>query len=111
MIANHAQFIEAIQEKRKVRVRFYSRADDEVLDRVFAAMDYGPGAAFQDGLHRYWLWDYASTTNSHILGFLPQEIIDLHLLGEAFDPAEFGAAPPQWCIPRQWGLPASPVTP
>ena len=106
MIPNHTQFIEAIQEKRKVRVRFYSRADSGVLDRVCAAMDYGLGAEIQDGLHRYWLWNYASNTDSHILGLLPQEIVELHVLGEVFDPAQIEVTPPQWSIPRDWGLPS-----
>jgi hypothetical protein len=106
MIPNHTRFIEAIKEKRKVRLRFYSRADSGVLDLVCAAMDYGPGGEIQDGLHRYWLWNYASNTDSHILGLLPQEIVDLQVLGEVFDPAEFGAPSPKWTIARDWGLPA-----
>jgi hypothetical protein len=55
MPANHPRFIEAINEKRKVCVRFYSKADSGVLDRVCAPMDYGPGGEIQDGLNRYWL--------------------------------------------------------
>jgi hypothetical protein len=110
MIPNHTQFIEAIQEKRKVRVRFYSRADSGVLDRVCGAMDYGPGTGMEDGLHRYWLWNYASNTDAHLLGLLPQEIVELHVLGELFNPAEFGPAPAQWFTPRDWGLPAPPVS-
>jgi hypothetical protein len=62
MIPNHTRFIEAIKEKRKVRLRFYSRADSGVLDLVCAAMDYGPGGEIEDGLHRYSLWNYASNT-------------------------------------------------
>jgi hypothetical protein len=60
MIANHSQFIDALKEERKVRVRFYSPADSGVVDCVCAPMDYGPGKdASADGLHRYWLWDRA----------------------------------------------------
>ncbi|HEU5070724.1 MAG TPA: hypothetical protein VFV96_09985 [Verrucomicrobiae bacterium] len=89
MIANHAQFIAALEEKRKVRVQFYSLPDNGVLDRVCAPIDYGPGADNKDGLNRYWLWDYASNTGSHTLGLMPQQIEDLQVLGEVFDPAEF----------------------
>lgn len=89
MIPNHTQFIGAIQEKKKVCVRFYSKADSGVLDRVCAPMDYGPGGSVPDGLNRYWLWDYASDTGSHTLGLVPQQIVDLQVLGESFDPAQF----------------------
>src|ERR1022692_2618747 len=34
MIPNHAQFIQAIKEKKKVWVKFYSKADNGVLEQV-----------------------------------------------------------------------------
>ncbi len=103
MIPNHARFIEAIHEKKKVRVRMYSVADNGVVDRVCAPMDYGPGLAHQDGLNRYWLWDCTNNAGSHALGLLPQEIVDLQMLGEVFDPAQFTERPAQWFTPRDWG--------
>jgi hypothetical protein len=103
MIPNHPRFIEAINEKKKVRVRLYSVADNGVVDRVCAPMDYGPGPAHQDGLNRYWLWDYSRNPGSHTLGLLPQEILDLQMLGEVFDPAQFNPRPAQWFTPRDWG--------
>jgi hypothetical protein len=106
MIPNHKQFIEAIHEKKKVSVRFYSKADSGVLDRVCAPMDYGPGGDIPDGLNRYWLWDYASNTASQTLGLVPQQIVDLQVLGEVFEPAGFGARPSPWSIPREWGSPS-----
>ncbi len=105
MIPNHAGFIEAIHAKKKVCVRFYSKADSGMLDRVCAPMDYGPGGEVQDGLNRYWLWDYASNTGTHTLGLTPQQIVDLQVLGAVFDPADFGVTPWPWSILRDWGPP------
>jgi hypothetical protein len=102
MIPNHKQFIEAIKEKKKVCLRFYSRADSAVIDLVCAPTDYGPGAGIQGGVNRYWLWDYTSNIGSPILGLLPQQVLDIRVLGEAFDPAELGARQPTWSIPRDW---------
>lgn len=68
-------------------------------------MDYGPGAESRDGLHRYWLWDYAGPAGSQTLGLAPQQIVDLQVLGEVFDPADFGARTLPWFIPRAWGSP------
>ena len=84
MIPTHKQFIEAIHAKKKVSVRFDSKADNGVVDRVCAPMDYGPGAEFADGLNRYWLWDYASNTAPRTLSLVPQQIVDLQMLGELF---------------------------
>ena len=105
MIPNHTRFVEAIKEKKKVWVSFYSAADSGVLERVCAPLDYGPGGEVADGLNRYWLWDYALDQPSHTLGLLPGQIVDLQVLGEAFDPAEFDRKPSPWCIPRDWDLP------
>jgi len=44
MIPNHKQFIEAIKDRNKVCLRFYSIADTGVRDLVCAPLDYGPGA-------------------------------------------------------------------
>src|SRR6185295_14441724 len=108
MIPNHNRFIEAILEKKKVCVRFYSKADSGVLDRVCAPMDYGPGGE-TNGLNRYWLWDYGSNAGSHVLGLLPEQVLDLRLLGEAFDPTHLDATPTQWSISRDWGSQPPPM--
>lgn len=111
MIPNHNQFLEALHEKRKVRVKFYSPADGGVLDRVCAPMDYGPASGTNDGLNRYWLWDYASDTGSCSLGLVPQQIVDLQVLGEVFDPAQFTIAHPPAPISPPGDLPPVTIVP
>ena len=112
MIPKHAQFIAAIQEKKKVCVRFYSTADSGVLDRVCAPMNYGSEGGSADGLNRYWLWDYASKTGSHTLGLAPQQIVDLQVLGEMFDPAQFTIEPsPLLSVAPIGGLPPTTIVP
>jgi hypothetical protein len=112
MIRNHTQFTAAIQDRKKVCVRYYSTPDSGVLDRVCAPMDYGPGGDSKDGLNRYWLWDYASDTGSHTLGLVPQQIMDLQVLGEVFDPAPFAREPspapvaPTVDLPPPTGVPS-----
>jgi hypothetical protein len=54
-----------------VSVRYYSMADHGVLDRICAPMSYGQGSENHDELNRYWLWDYAGTSDSHALDLLP----------------------------------------
>lgn len=102
MIPNHERFLEAIREKRKVRVRLYSVADGGVVDRVCAPLDYGLDVARQDGLNRYWLWDYTQKVGSETLALLPNEILDLQMLGEDFDPASLRTGIDHWSVPRDW---------
>jgi hypothetical protein len=93
MIPNHDQFLQALQEKHKVWVKFYSPADHGLLEHVCAPLDYGPGTGLQDGLNRYWLWDYGNQPDPSKLGLLPQQIVDLQVLGQVFDPSNLVAEP------------------
>jgi hypothetical protein len=102
MIPNHKQFIAAIGEKKKVSLRFYSKADSGVIDLVCAPIDYGPAGEIQDGVNRYQLWDYTSNNGTHNLALLPEQILSLSVLGGVFDPAEFGVRPSPWSVPRNW---------
>jgi hypothetical protein len=110
MITNHKEFIEAVKEKKKVCLRFYSKADSGVIDLVCAPLDYGPGVGLKDGVNRYWFWDYTSNNGSHVLPLLPEQILDLSVLGSMFDPAGFGAPSPTWSIARDWPAPSEPGT-
>ena len=112
MIPNHAQFLAACQKKQKVCVRFYSRSDSGILNLVCAPMDYGPGRDNKEGVNRYWLWNYASDPGSHVLGLVPQQILDLQLLGEVFDPSDFATGPtPGSAFQADRSIPADLVSP
>jgi hypothetical protein len=111
MIPSHQQFIAAIQEKKKVSVRLYSKADSGVIDLVCAPLDYGLAGETQDGVNRYQLWDYSSNNGSHHLSLLPEQVLDLRVLGLLFDPAEFGPRPAPWSVARDWSSLPSPGNP
>ena len=104
MISNHTRFFAAINDKKMICVRFCSKADHGVLDRICAPMGYGQGSESLDELNRYWLWDYAGTSGSHLLGLLPQQIVDLRVLGEVFDPAQFTIWPSTVSVSPTGGL-------
>lgn len=104
---NLDKFIQAIKDKNKVRVKFYSKEDADVLERVCAPMDYGPSRRAHDKSDRYHLWDYESDTACHTLSLLPGQVISITVMDENFDPAEFitwdvGVSP--WFVERDWGI-------
>jgi hypothetical protein len=101
MIPNHDQFVEAIHAKKKVGCGSNSKADSGVLDRVCAPLDYGPGAENKDGLNRYWFWDDTSNPDVHTRGLVPQQVVELQVLGEVFDPAQLPDGAPQWLLARR----------
>lgn len=99
-------FINAIHSKNKVKLTFYSKEDNTVLERTCAPMDYGPSRKAHDKSDRYHLWDYDSDQKWHTLSLLPEQIIGVEVLSETFDPAEFvtwDLEKSPWFIERDWG--------
>ena len=93
MIAHHEKFLAAIAEQKKVSIRYFSIADNGVLDRICAPISYGPVSEPADGLDRFRFWDYASITGQHTLELLPPQIMELSVLGEKFDASVFASEP------------------
>ncbi|HTI71442.1 MAG TPA: hypothetical protein VMF06_15830 [Candidatus Limnocylindria bacterium] len=108
MIPNHPAFLAAIHDRMKVCVRYYSKPDSAVLDRVCAPLDYGPGTETPEGPHRYWLWDLGDRVADPLLGLVSGQIVDLRVLGEAFNPALPNLKPMVWSVPRDWNLASNP---
>ena len=100
------KFIQAIRDKRKVRVTFYSKEDGGLLTRKCAPMDYGPSRRAKQQNDRFHLWDYESDIERHSLRLNPEQISKLEVLDEIFDPSEFitwDTTENPWFIPRDWG--------
>ncbi len=89
MIPKHKQFVEAVQQRRRIWIKFYSKPDGGTVERTCAPMEYGLGAAAGDGVHRYWIWDCSGGAGCRALGLLPDQIMDLTVLGVSFDPSQF----------------------
>ncbi len=97
-------FVKAIHEKVKVKVTFFSKDDGGLLERVCAPMDYGPSRRSKKKDDRYHMWDYESNSgNQHTLSLPVDQIKNIEILNDHFDPAEFVTWPPNWLIPRDWG--------
>lgn len=99
-------FIQAIRDKKKVKIRFQSKQDSVEKERICAPMDYGPSRRTHDRSNRYHLWDYDSASGPHTLLLLPEQLISVKTLDEYFDPKEFvkwDLAKSAWSISRDWG--------
>jgi hypothetical protein len=114
MIPNHTQFIDAIRERKLLRVVYYSRPDAGTVDRECAPLDYGQDLGSSDSLNLYWIWDPAATAGTNPLGLVPDQIVQVHVLGKDFDPAAYQLGARTWHVLRDWGThpePGSPTTP
>ena len=100
------EFINAIREKNKVRLRFFSKDDGGIIARICAPMDYGPSRRAKMKNDRFHLWDYDSDQVNHVLSLNPDQVVGLETLEEKFDPSDFVTWDVQkspWFVSRDWG--------
>ncbi len=99
------EFIQAIKNKQKVEIEFYSKDDQGYITRVCAPMDYGPSRRSPNGGNRYHVWDYYSDSikGAHQIPLAQEQIKSFKVLDETFNPEEFVSWDPDWFIQRDWG--------
>ncbi len=95
-------FIEAINNKTKIRVTFFSKEDNHSLTRLCAPMDYAPSTKAHNKDDRFHFWDYESDKQNHVLSLLPNQIENMEFTQEAFEPSDFVTWNANWTIPRNW---------
>lgn len=99
-------FKQAIDKKLKLKLSFYSKEDNSQLIRVCAPMDFGPSRRAHNKDDRFHFWDYESDSKVHTLSLLPEQVIDIEVLNEGFDPKEFitwDVNKSPWFYKRDWG--------
>lgn len=96
------QFIQAIKNKYKVYLTFYSKEDKQEITRLCAPMDYRPSSTNISKGNRYILWDYGSDENPHFLSLPEKQIKKMEFTDIPFEPAEFTNNKNDWHIPRVW---------
>ena len=97
-------FLAAIHSRNRLLLTFYSKEDGRPLTRTCAPMDYGPSSRATNKADRFHFWDYDSDKARHTLSLLPEQVIEIEVLSTTFDPTEFVTWPPNWIVPRNWGL-------
>ena len=96
-------FLQAIREKRRVKVSFYSQEDGRGLVRTCAPMDYGPSRRTASKNNRFHLWDCDSDTKEHVLSLNPCQVRGIEILDVYFEPAVFVTWKTNWFVARDWG--------
>jgi len=98
----HDDFIEAINNKDVVSVTVNSQ-EKGMIKRKCIPFDFGPSRRYKDGKERYHFYDLDSPDGSHNLSILPEQLMDLSILGEHFEPGEYVTWTPKWYVSRDWG--------
>lgn len=99
----HQIFLEAINQKLIVRVRVNSE-EKGIIERNCIPFDYGPSRIYKDGLNRYHFYDLNSPEGKHNLSILPEQLIEITLTNEYFEPGDYVHWTPKWFVSRDWGI-------
>lgn len=96
------EFVDAIRDKKRVKVIFYSQEEKRFLVRVCAPIDYGMDAgvsATSSGAERLNFWDYEGAKEgqnagqaTHTLSLRADQVRSMNVLDEFFDPNELVAS-------------------
>lgn len=99
---HYENFIDAIICTQLVQVSINSK-EKGFIKRICVPFDFGPSRKFKDGIERYHFLDLDSPDGPHNLSILPDQLIDLEVLDNKFDPADYIHWTPNWYVARDWG--------
>lgn len=91
------EFVDAIRDKKRVKVIFYSQEQKRFLVKVCAPIDYGMEAdSSEQGAERLNFWDYegkpaGAGAAEHTLSLRADQVRGINVLDEFFDPSELVA--------------------
>jgi hypothetical protein len=110
MHKDHDNFVDAIDKKRRIRLIF-SDNNKHLQAKTVVPLDYSPGNRETDKSDFYHFWDFEVGANGTPLILLPEQIQDMDVDKDTFDPTEFvdalGGEQRQWrhfFIKRNWGM-------
>lgn len=96
-------FLKAIREKKVLRVRVNSY-EKGIIIRKCIPFDFGPSSRCNDELNRFHFWDLDSPDGSHNLSIHPEQLLEIKILDERFDPKDYVTwKPTNWVVKRDWG--------
>jgi hypothetical protein len=102
-MTNHEKFLQAIYDKKVIKVIFNSHEKGEI-ERLCLPFDFGPSRRnLKVNPDRYHLYDLDSPEGSHTLSILPKKLITIEIMNQSFDPAKYITWTPKWFIQRDWG--------
>ena len=98
------KFLEAIHGKRYLSVDFIAKEDNLLRNRKCVPFDYGESRKFRDKKDRFHFLDLDSPSGSHPLALLPEQVKNVEILDESFEPKDYVSWTPNWIVERDWGV-------
>jgi len=100
-------FVDAINKKKMLRVKFNAKVNGQILLRKCAPLDYALSKRAKTPRFKFHFWDFDSSKQNHVLSLDLEQIIEVYIIEECFEPAEFitwDTTASHWLIRRDWGI-------
>lgn len=104
-LEKHQIFIENINNKRKMNVKFHSNKTNQIENREIAPLDYGELSRSKNNKQYYFVWDFQWTNKPHPIPLSPEKIIHIETIDEIFDPylfIDWDTNKNPWKVKRNW---------
>lgn len=98
----HPIFLKAIESKSLLQLCFNSIEKGQIVRRCIP-FDFGPSNRYKDGNDRYHFYDLDSPDGKHNLSILPNQVVEITLVEETFEPGDYVKWTPKWHVARDWG--------
>jgi len=95
--------IKAINNKKIVKVKV-DTYEKWIIERHCIPFDFWPSRKYKDWLNRYHFWDLDSPEKKHNLSIIPEQLIDIEITDENFNPWDYVKWTPNWFIKRDWWI-------
>jgi hypothetical protein len=98
-------FADAIQRKKIIRLTYVTK-DLQQLVRKCAPLDMAPSRRAKMPYYKYHFWDFESQPKPHIVSLNPEQIIQIEVLEEEFEPKDiitWDTTKSPWSIISDWG--------
>ena len=74
MHKQYGEFIDATQNKKKLRIKFHFEEDGCYIERICAPMGHAAGNRIRDEPPQCWVWGFDSNKISHILPLIAEKL-------------------------------------
>ena len=102
MESHYDIFVFAIHGKRSIKIKCDTK-EKGLIERLCIPFDFGPSRRYKDGLNRFHFYDLDSPDGKHNLSILEEQLTNIELLDDIFDPADYVNWTPNWILKRDWG--------
>jgi len=101
----HEAFIYALQQKKRIRIQFFSLEEGIPLHLLCIPLDFGPREHSYYGESIYQCLLPSDNQQYRIIAIRPKQVQSIELSDQDFDPADFidwDVKDRPWCTQREW---------